>query len=81
MGRRRDAYTIVVGKPGLKRPLRRPMRGFYGIFKLALQKYYRMSWTELIWFQIRTRGGFCEHGNEPSWLIKCGEFLDYLRMY
>jgi hypothetical protein len=22
--------------------------------------------------------GFCEHGNEPSGSIKCGEFLDYL---
>jgi hypothetical protein len=22
--------------------------------------------------------GFCEHGNEPSVSIKCGEFLDWL---
>jgi hypothetical protein len=22
--------------------------------------------------------GSCEHGNEPSGSIKCGEFLDYL---
>jgi hypothetical protein len=24
--------------------------------------------------------GSCEHGNEPSGSIKCGEFLDYLRV-
>jgi hypothetical protein len=22
--------------------------------------------------------GSCEHGNEPSGSVKCGEFLDYL---
>lgn len=25
--------------------------------------------------------GFCEHGNEPSESIKCGEFLDILSDY
>jgi hypothetical protein len=25
--------------------------------------------------------GFCEHGNEPSDSIKCGEFLDHLIDY
>jgi hypothetical protein len=23
----------------------------------------------------------CEHGNEPSYFIKCGEFIDYLGDY
>jgi hypothetical protein len=25
--------------------------------------------------------GFFEKGNEPSFTIKCGEFLDYLRIW
>jgi hypothetical protein len=24
--------------------------------------------------------GFCEHGDEPSSSIKCGEFIDYLNV-
>jgi hypothetical protein len=25
--------------------------------------------------------GYCEHGNEPSGSMKCGEFLDWVRNY
>jgi hypothetical protein len=28
------------------------------------------------WAQDRQVAGSCEHGNEPSGSIKCGEFLD-----
>jgi hypothetical protein len=35
----------------------------------------------LVLLRIRTGGGFCEHGNEPSGSIKGGEFLDYLSDY
>jgi hypothetical protein len=34
-------------------------------------------WTGFIGLRIGTGGaGSCEHGNEPSGSIKCGEFLD-----
>jgi hypothetical protein len=36
-------------------------------------------WTGLVWLGIGTRAGCCEHGNELSDSIKCGEFLDLLR--
>ena len=30
------------------------------------------------WTQV---AGYCEHGDEPSGSIKCGEFLDYLTKF
>jgi hypothetical protein len=33
-------------------------------------------WIRFIGLRIGTSGGSCEHGNEPSGSIKCGEFLD-----
>jgi hypothetical protein len=33
-------------------------------------------WIGFIGLRIGTMVGSCEHGNEPSGSIKCGEFLD-----
>jgi hypothetical protein len=30
-------------------------------------------WTVCIWLRIRTSGGPCEHGNEPSGSVKGGD--------
>jgi hypothetical protein len=32
-------------------------------------------WAGSMWLRIRTGGGTCECGNEPSGSINCGEFL------
>jgi hypothetical protein len=34
-----------------------------------------------IWLRIRTIGGSCEYGNEPSGSAKDVEFLDQLKDY
>jgi len=36
-------------------------------------------WTGLIWVRIETMAGCCEHGEEVSRCVKCGEFADQLR--
>jgi hypothetical protein len=38
-----------------------------------------MDWIDLA--RIRTSGGSCEHGNEPSGSIKCWEFLEWLHSW
>jgi hypothetical protein len=45
------------------------------ILKWILNKLDGKAWTGLIWLKIVA--GACEHSNEPSGSIKCGEFLDY----
>ena len=35
-----------------------------------------VTWTGLGWPKIKTDGGPCVCGNEPSGSVKCGEFLD-----
>jgi hypothetical protein len=51
------------------------------IFQWILGKYVRKVWIGLIWLRIRTNGGSCEQGNEPSGFMKGGEFLDFLSDY
>ena len=41
------------------------------ILEWMSQKSSGRAWTE-----CRQVAGFCEHGNETSGCIKCGEFLD-----
>jgi hypothetical protein len=36
-------------------------------------------WTGLNWLKIGSNGGSYEHGNEPLFSIKGGEFIDQLR--
>jgi hypothetical protein len=34
-----------------------------------------------IWLRVRRSGGCCEHGDEHSGYVNCGEFLDKLRIF
>jgi hypothetical protein len=36
-------------------------------------------WIGLIWLRTETMAGCCEHGDEGSGCVKCGEFVDQLR--
>jgi hypothetical protein len=60
MGEKRNAYRILVGKPECKRPLERPRRRWVDNIKMDLREigWDGMVWIGLIWFRIRTSGGF-----------------------
>ena len=58
MGERRDAYRVLVGKPGGKRSLGRPKYRLDSNIKMDLQGVGRRSWTGLNWLRKRTGGGF-----------------------
>jgi hypothetical protein len=76
MGKRRNAYRILVGNPEEKRPLRRPRRRWVDNIKMDVREIGRMVWTGLIWLRIGPVEVFCEHGNEPTSSIKCWEVLE-----
>jgi len=67
-GKVKNVYTILVGKPVVKRPLGRHRR----TREDNIQGDLRME---------RLVAGCCEHGNEPSGSINSGEFLDWLSDY
>ena len=46
------------------------------ILRWIFRNEYVEVWTGSSWFRIRTGGGTCDRGNEPSGSVKCGEFLD-----
>jgi hypothetical protein len=57
MGKKRNAYSILVGKPEGKRPLGNlDVRGRI-ILEGILQRYDGVVWTGLIWLRIATSGG------------------------
>ena len=78
MGDRRDAYWVLVGKPGGKRPLGRPKRRWEDNIKMDLQEVGcgGLDWIEIAGDRDRWGGGYCECGNETSASVKCGKFLD-----
>ena len=50
--------------------------------RIILKRIYEKldgAWTGLIWLRIKTLGGSCECGNEPSGSVKCRKFLELLR--
>jgi hypothetical protein len=52
----RNVYTILVGKPEGKRPLRRPRQWWEDNIKMNLRKISLGVWTEFIWARIGTGG-------------------------
>ena len=57
IGKRRDVYRILVGKPEGKRPLGRPRSRWDDNIKMDLQKIVCGVWTGSIWLRIGTGGG------------------------
>jgi hypothetical protein len=59
MGKKMNAYRIVVGKPEGKRPLGRPRCRWVDNIKMDLKEigWYGMVWIGLIWLRIAPSGG------------------------
>jgi hypothetical protein len=49
MGEKRDAYRILVGKPGGKRPLGRPRRRWVDNIKMNLRE---IGWVGVNWIDL-----------------------------
>jgi hypothetical protein len=66
---------VFVGRPEVKRPLRKRRRRWKDNIKWIFKRYDRSvgAWTGSGQGQV---AGCCERGNESSGLIKCGKFLD-----
>jgi hypothetical protein len=76
MGEERGVYRILVGKPEGKRPLGRPRRRWEDNIRMDLQEVGCGGMDWIVLALDRQVAGNCECCNEPSGLIKCGEFLD-----
>jgi hypothetical protein len=72
----RGAHNILVGNPEGRRPLGRPRHRWEDNIKMDLGETGFGDVIGFIWLRIETGGSSCEHGDEPSGSIKCGEFLD-----
>jgi hypothetical protein len=58
MGKKRNAYKILAGKPEGKRPLGRPRRRWEDNIRMDLrERYDGVVWTRSIWLRIGTSGG------------------------
>ena len=74
MGERRDVYRVLVGKPGGKRPLGRPRRGWEDNIKMALLEVCGgVDWIELAQDRDRWRA-LANAVMNLRGSIKCGEF-------
>jgi hypothetical protein len=76
MGKMRNTYKILVGKPEWKRLFGRPRRRWENIIQIYLREIAVGVWVEFIWLRIGTVAGYCEYSNETLGSIKSGEFLD-----
>jgi hypothetical protein len=66
MGEERNVYKVLMGKPGGKRPLRRPRRRWEDGIRMDLRE---ISWGVQIgssWLRTGPVAGSCEYGDEPS---------------
>jgi hypothetical protein len=79
MGRKRNEYRILVGKPEGKRPLGRPRRRWVDNSKMALRetRLGGVAWIDIAHDRDQWGVSF-EHGNESSGSIKCWEVLGQL---
>ena len=57
MGERRGTYSVLVGKPEARRPLRRPRRRWEDNIKINLREVGWGACTESIWLWIGRDGG------------------------
>jgi hypothetical protein len=78
MGKKRNVYRLLVGKPGGKRALGRPRCRWVDNIKMALlERLGRcgLEWSSLGKGQVESS---CECDYEPSGSIKCWETIKWL---
>jgi hypothetical protein len=78
IGENRNAYRILVGKPGSKRPLGRPRHRWADNIEMDLRE---IGWDGMYWIDLaqdRDQWRTHEHGEEPLGSITCGEVLEWL---
>jgi hypothetical protein len=66
----RNAYNILVRKPGGKRPLGGPRHRWEDNIRMKLREIW---WEGMDWMHLAFP---CEHGDEPLGSVEGGEFLD-----
>jgi hypothetical protein len=78
MGKKRNGYWLLVGKPKGKKPLGRPICRWIDNIKIDLLEIGLsvVDWIGLA--QDRYRYSSCEHGNETSGSIKCWDTTEWL---
>jgi hypothetical protein len=71
-----ETSRILVEKSEGKRPLGRPRRRWVDNIKIDLRE---IGWDEMDWIDLaQGREGSCEHGEEPSGVLKFWEVLQQL---
>jgi hypothetical protein len=75
MGKRKVAYTVLVGKCGGIRPLGRTRRRWEDNIKMDHQEVGCGAWTGSIWLRIGTVAETCAYGNELSGFHKMLEIF------
>jgi hypothetical protein len=79
IGKKRNVYRLLVGKPEGKRPLGRPRRRWIDNIKMDLSEIGLsvVDWVGLAQDRNRWESS-CELGNEPSGSRKCWESTEWL---
>jgi hypothetical protein len=75
IGKKRNAFKILVGPPEGKRPLGKTRRRTI-ILKWLLEEWFMVVWAGLIWPWIGASGGSYEYGNAALGSIKIWELLE-----
>jgi hypothetical protein len=56
MGEKKNAYSLLVGRPEGNRPLGRPRHWWGIILRWSLERWDGVMWTGLVWLRIGTGG-------------------------
>jgi hypothetical protein len=73
---RRDKYSVLVRKLEGKRSLGRPTRIWENNIKMRVQEIGWGRGVDCSGSRYELVPSYCERGNEPPGLIKCGEFFE-----
>jgi hypothetical protein len=55
-GEKRNAYTLLVGKPEGRRPLGRPRHRWVDNIRMDLGEWDGVMWTRFVWLRIGASG-------------------------
>jgi hypothetical protein len=72
IGKKRNPYRILVGKPERNTPQGRTRRRWVDNIKMDLRE---IGWDGMDWIDLAEEGS-CERSNEPSGSVKCWEVLE-----